>query len=379
MFTTGSKLLIGSAAVAWISAVAYGVAQEGTLGTIGLVSVAIALSLLAGLDIFVRDSNVSIDDAASFESAPAAQATVRPSLWPLLTAIGATMVALGLATLPAVFILGVVVLAAGAVEWVFSAWSERASGDAEYNDDVRSVIADPIQLPVAGAIGFAVIVYAFSRVMLGMPSKSATVFIFAVVGAVVLAAGIFIAARRSTSAAVVTGMCSIAVGALVVAGTAAGFSGEREIEPHETPGDMAQHGQCGPEHTHADDRASQKVAAKSSVAAELTFDGAALVINADGQGPAYDTLTLPRSNPNNILFHNEADHDARLVVDLHPAEGPDGEPTGPEQVCTTLVEPGGTQFLTVVFDRPSFVLAADDASYMFTVPGTDAAIEVVVP
>jgi hypothetical protein len=189
----------------------------------------------------------------------------------------------------------------------------------------------------------------------------------------------FVALRRGTSTAVLTGLCTVGVGALVVAGTAAGFSGEREVEAHETIGDIADHGECGDEETHADEKASQNVAAKSSVAAELTFDGSDLVIDAQGQDAAYDTLTLPRSNPNNILFHNDSDHEARLVIDLHPAEDADGEPTGPERICTTLVEEGGTQFLTVVFDRPSFVLAADDLGYAFTVPGSDAVVEVIVP
>lgn len=378
MFTTGSKLLIGSAALAWLSAAVYGVAQEGALGTIGLISVAVALSLLAGLDIFVRDANVSATDDESFAASPAAQATARGSLWPLLIAIGATMIALGLATLPAVFILGIVVVAAGALEWIFSSWSERASADPEFNDEVRDVMADPLQLPVAGAIAFAVIVYSFSRVMLGLPSKSATVVAFAVVGTIALGLGVFVALRRGTSGVVITSMCSIAVIALVAGGAAYGFSGERDIHEHETTGDLAEHDECGPEETHADDGASQTVAAKSSVAAELAFDGADLEIEASGQNDAYDTLTLPRSNPNNVLFHNDSDHEARLVIDLFPAEDADGEPIGPERVCTTLVEEGGTQFVTVVFDRPSYALADGDV-YAFTVAGTDASVEVVVP
>ena len=80
MFTTGSKLLIGSAAAAWIFAAVYGIAQEGSLGTIGLVSAAVALSLLAGINLFVRDSNVSAMDHGAFDAAAAAQATARPSL-----------------------------------------------------------------------------------------------------------------------------------------------------------------------------------------------------------------------------------------------------------------------------------------------------------
>ena len=64
MITTGSKLLVGSAAAAWIFAAVYGIAQEGTLGTLGLVSAAVGLSLLAGINVFLRDSNVSAMDAA---------------------------------------------------------------------------------------------------------------------------------------------------------------------------------------------------------------------------------------------------------------------------------------------------------------------------
>ena len=38
MITTGSKFLIGSAVLAIISAIAYGVTQDGVMGTIGLAS-----------------------------------------------------------------------------------------------------------------------------------------------------------------------------------------------------------------------------------------------------------------------------------------------------------------------------------------------------
>ena len=62
MFTTGSKLLIGSSVIAIVAAVLYGVTQEGTLGTIGLVSASIALVFLAAINVYVRDSNVSAMD-----------------------------------------------------------------------------------------------------------------------------------------------------------------------------------------------------------------------------------------------------------------------------------------------------------------------------
>lgn len=379
MFTTGSKLLIGSAALAWVAALVYGVAQEGALGTIGLISVAVALSMLAGINVFVRDSNVWATDAASFESSAAAQATARSSLWPLLVGLGATTVTLGLATEPIIFVVGLVLILAGAAEWLVQGWSERASADREFNDDARELMADPLELPVAGALIFAGIVYGFSRVMLGSPSKTATVIIFSVVGAVLLAIGAYVAINRKLSTTVITGMTGLGAVALVVAGSVYGLNGEREIEEHETPADIAEEDHCDPEETHADEKASQTVAAKSNVSAELTYTGAGIEIDATGLDGDYDNLTLPRSNPNNILFRNTSDSDARLVIELYPEEGPDGEPLGPERICTTLVEPDGVQLLTVEFDRPTFALEAEGAGYAFVVPGVEASVEVIVP
>ena len=378
MFTTGTKLLIGSAALAWIGAAAYGIAQEGSLGTIGLVSAAVALSLLAGVNAFVRDSNVSATDTEAFETSAAAQATARRSLWPLLTGIGLTMLALGMATLPAIFILGLVALAAGLTEWLVQGWSERASADRAYNDDARETVADPLELPVAGAILFAVIVYAFSRIMLGMNTKEATVVVFSVVAAVILAIGVLIALKKQLSMPVVTGVFSIGLVAVIAGGAIAGLNGERDIHVHETTADLAGANLCGPEETEADEKASQTVAAKSNPAATLIFDGSGLDIDEVGEDGQVDTLTLPRSNPTNVMFLNESDDDARLVLELHPVVE-DGVASGDERVCTTLVEAGGRQILTVEFDRPSFALEAEGVMYEFVVPGTDASVEVVVP
>ena len=48
------------------------------------------------------------------------------------------------------------------------------------------MLIDPIELPIIGAVGAGIVIYSFSRVMLGLPSKSATVVTFAIVGALVL-------------------------------------------------------------------------------------------------------------------------------------------------------------------------------------------------
>jgi len=376
MITTGSKLLIGSAAAAWILAAVYGIAQGGTLGSIGLISAAIALSLLAGINVLARDSNVSATEPAGFAASAAAQATARPSLWPLLVGIGATTMTIGLVTNRTFFTLGLIAIVAGALEWLIQGWSERASGDEAYNARARDQMVDPLELPVAGAIAAGVVVYAFSRVMLGLPTKTATVTAFSLVGALALGLGTLVALKRGVSKATLTGTFSIVLVALVAGGAVAGLNGEREIEQHHTTGDLAAKNECSAEETEADENASQSVASKSSVTAEITYQNDDLIAKVPGYNGDFDQLTLPRSNPSNVLFRNESDEHARLVIELHPATDDNGQPLGPERVCTALVESGGTQLLTVVIDRPSFAV---EEGFAFTVAGSDAQLQVVVP
>ncbi len=376
MFTTGSKLLIGSAFAAAVFATIYGVTQEGSLGTIGLISAAVGLALLAGINVFVRDSNVSAMDHEAFDASAAARSTAGPSAWPLLIGLGATTITLGLITTRAFFILGVIAVTAGSLGWLVQCWSERVSADRGYNRRARQMLTDPIELPIIGAVGAGIVIYSFSRVMLGLPSKSATVVTFAIVGALVLGAGAVVGIQRGTSRAALTGTFGLAAVALITGGAVYGLMGERETHPHHTPGDIAEENECGPEETEADDLASQNVAAKSSVAAEVVFDGTALHYDYPGYDGESAGLTLPRSTPSNILFRNDSDDTVRLAIEMHPRLDENDVPLGPERICTPLGEPESVQFLTLNFHMPS---SAVEDGYEFTVPGTDATLEVVVP
>jgi hypothetical protein len=376
MFTTGSKLLIGSAFAAAVFATIYGVTQEGTLGTIGLISAAVGLGLLAVINVFARDSNISAMDHEAFATSPAARASAGPSAWPLLLALGATTVTLGLVTNRTFFILGVAAVLAGGLGWLVQAWSEQVSVDRGYNRRARGLMLDPIEVPLLGAVAGGVIIYAFSRVMLGLPSKTATVVAFAIVGALVLVVGTIVGLFRGVSRTALTGTFGLAAVALIVGGAVAGLAGERETHPHHTPGDIAEDDECGVEETEADPNASQNVAGKSSVAAELEFDGDRLTFDLPGYDGASAALTVPRSTPTNVLFRNASEQDARLVIEMHPRVDDNGVPLGPERLCTPLGEPDSVQFLSLIFAMPS---SAVEGGYFFTVPGSEATLEVVVP
>ncbi|MEM8618184.1 MAG: hypothetical protein AAGF73_00540 [Actinomycetota bacterium] len=378
MFTTGTKFLVGATVVSIIVTVVYGVTQDGVMGTVGLISASIALAMVTGVNLFTRDANVFVDDAAAVATCPASRPAPGPSAWPLLFAIGAFTMVIGLVTVEPMFIIGLVIMLAGGAEWTAQAWAERASASTTHNREVRSRIANPIEYPIGGAAVIGIIAYSFSRIMLWL-SKVNVVIVFSVVGACILAAAFFFAYRPNVKRSVMVGTMSVAGVALVAGGVVTGVDGERDIHVHETAQGEAAAGLCvNPEKTEADSKAAQTVAAQASVAAEIT-------LNEDGtltkrlNGPAESSaLTLPRSNPSNVVFRNESSEARRLSVDLGETEfEPDAVVTGRVQVCTALVEEGGVQNITLTIGPPSDSV---DGGYFFFVPGVESAfLELIVP
>lgn len=381
MFTTGSKFLVGAAVLATLSAIAYGVTQDGIMGTVGLGSAAVALWFLAGLNLYTRDNNYWADEIASIEQAPAAVPAPANSVWPFAFAFGAAVLAVGLVTYQAVFIIGVVLLLVSGAEWTAEAWAQSASADTGHNANVRDRIANPLEFPLAAAIGIGVVVYAFSRVMLFL-SKTNTVIAFAVLGSIVIALAFFFAYRPrvpSKAAAVVIGVGALG---LIAGGAAAGLSGEREIHPHETTSGLNEEGVdicTSPDEFEADLKASQSVSATAAVAATITLgsDGE-LTYDLNGpSAPGAVGITLPRSNPNNIIFQNRSGEPRRLSASLGTmvAEGSTNEV--PVLMCTTLVDDGGAQNMTMRIDLPSITTPG---GYSFFVPGVESAeLNLVVP
>ena len=381
MFTTGSKLLIGSAVLATLSAIAYGITQGGIMGTVGLGSAALALSFLAGLNLFTRDNNYWADEIAAIEDAPAAARPPANSVWPFAFAFGAAVLAVGLVTYQAVFIIGIVLLLASGAEWTAEAWAQRASADAGHNADVRDRIANPLEFPLAAAIGIGAVVYAFSRVMLFL-SKTNTVIAFSVLGSIIITLAFFFAYRPrvpSKVAAVVIGVGSLG---LIAGGAAAGLSGERDIYVHETTTGLNEEGAdicTSPEKFEADKNASQSVAATAAVAATITL-GSDGTLNYSLNGPSPSGaagITLPRSNPNNVLFRNQSGEARRLSASLGTVVEEGTEEAVPSLMCTALVAEGGTQNIQLNVPLPS--ITSPDG-YSFFVPGVESArLNLIVP
>jgi hypothetical protein len=374
MFPAGSRLLIGATVLTALVATLYGVTNGGSLGTMGLISAAVALFVLTAINAYTRDADVSAMDTAALTESAAAHRAPWASLWPVIGALGGALIVIGLVTYPIVFVFGVVVLVAATAEWMLQAWSERASGDTAYNSEVRQRFAHAAEFPVLGVLAFGVIVYAFSRIMLSV-SKEGGPVVFAGIGALVLAAGFLIAFRRNLDNRLVAGVALVAVFALLASGIAAALYGERETEEHETTSDLAADDACDQNEREADEHAGQSVADKANVFGEIDLrDDDTLVATQEGVPGESTTMTFQRSNATNVIFNNESDEPRRLVLEY--AERVDNEVV-PAVRCTPLVEEGGSGFMTFVIGVPS---GASEHPYQFVVPGLDgASIEVVVP
>ena len=352
MFTPGSKYFLGLTGLALVSAVLYTIfINPSDIGAFALFGLLVAGALVAGLSLFTRDG----DAESEAEAVEAAAYAPTPSFWPIVFALGAAVVLLGIATHPIVFVLGIAVLVGGGVEWTIQGWAERASADAEFNGFVRHRAIGALDYPGLAAVGLGVIAYLFSRIMLAT-SKSGAAVIFIVVALVVTAAALLLA----------------------VAGAATAISGERSelAEYAEADHYSKEHRECGAEEgKHYDHEANNTVSLRSAVLATVFVEDGKIRAQMIGLEKDIDTITVPRSNATNILFRNLDDEDHRLVINLGKEMNAE---TGKEEelgTCTQLAGKNQEQVLTLNIKKPS----SADQSYSFTVPGAEGEIKVVVP
>lgn len=379
MITTSSKLFYGLAAGSLVGAVLWMISGNSALGAVGLFFLATALAFAGSIASFVRDGHVLSTDTAAHATAAATNRSPRASLWPVGTAISVGVLVVGLISSPGIFKVGVALTLAMLGEWMIQNWSERGSADSAYNTKIRDYLVHPLELPVAGALLLAVIVLSFSRLMLAL-DKSAGTLVFAVASAIVLAVGAVIAVRRNVSRRVVGAMSAVVLVALAGAGVATALDGEREQLVEYSAEDPYRDRGCTAEKAYSDKKASRSVGAKSNVLATVTLRDGQLIAEVAGYEGVQSEVYIQRANPSTILFVNDTDEARRMVVSYGKVVEDLGGGVEKEtllQSCTSKIEKGGQQSVTVVAPRPSF---ASDEPFTITVPGVETArLTVVVP
>jgi len=392
MLTTGSKLLLGGTVLSALTAVVWGVTSSGAsgyVGVIGLVSLALAFALLFGVNAYARDCNVPVSAPDAATASAAAKHPAGPGVWPAVAGLfGIGGIALGTFTKPIVFKAGVIVLLAALVEWLVQAWSERVSADAEYNASLRKRVLHPLEMPLLGAIGIAVMIYSFSRIMLFL-SKSAGPIAFIIVGVLILAFATMFALQPTVKRGVIIGVCAIGAIGLVSAGAAMAIGGQRRIDRHPITSDDDS-AQClrdendvlnNAEYEEIERHSSERVSAKSSPAAEVVLENGKLTAHIVGVDGPQTAITIARSNPVNLLFTNRDAEKSRLTAfaGTEVTTVNDVDIKTDRLTCTTLLKQNAQTLLTVSFPKTS-ASAAPDAPFKLFVPGLDGQeILVTVP
>ena len=381
MLTTGSKLFLGLAGFTLVAFVVYGIAQDfGALGTIGMLSLLLVLTGLGAFTLYTRDANVSAMDEVQVRTSAAAAEPVVGAVWPLVGALGAVLLNVGVITDARWFIAGIVVTVVAIAEWLVQAWSDRATGDRAANADIRGRVLSPLELPIAGAILLALLIFGFSRVMLALPRNvGPIVFIGAAI--LIVLFGVLFARSVMVRAGVVASICAIGVIAILAGGIAGAIVGQRDSLTESQEDDHFGHRDCGAElDEHTDEKTSSAVAAKANVLGEftLTEDGALELVQIGNSLPG-EVLTIDRSTPVSVLFTNETDEERRLrvyggTVETEVNGTPINEMT---EFCTQAIGQDETQLLTFTMGQPS--VYGDDPFYA-EVPGVEGArVEIVVP
>lgn len=375
MFTTGSKYYLGLSGVAAIVGVVYMIfVNPNDIGALSLFMLATAAATVAGFSLFTRDNEVeSIDEARE-----AAQRAPGGSIWPIVTALGAAIVLVGLATIPAWFIIGLAVLCAGGLEWMIQGWAERASADAKWNEDVRIRVIGGLEFPGLAAVVLVLIAYAFSRIMLNASKNGATV-IFMVVATVVLVVGSMAALKPGFRGRVVASITAVGAVALLAVGVASAFAGERPelTEAAEKDHFSAEHRECGAEKSkYYDKHANNTVSLRSAVIATVTVEDGKFYAQAVGLKDKVDTISVPRSSPVAVMFRNKDEKEYRLVVNLGKHEVAETGVMEEHQDCTQLTGKNQEQILLLNIAKPA---ENPDEPYTFAVPGLEGEIKVVVP
>jgi hypothetical protein len=257
MLTTGSKFLFGLAALVAGATLVYGwgsrggqlgVLSLGLRGGIGehsgylvLVALALALAFLGIVLVAFRDADPdAVQAVAGTETLPEASPVRSPSYWPAVGAFGVVLTLVGLVVDEALFVVGLLVGGVVAIEWLVEAWSDRATGDAAVNRQIRNRIMLPIEVPAIAAIAIVIGVLMFSRVLLALPANGSSAVAIAV-AAVILGLGVTLAYRPAVSSSAVVALLALVAVALVTGGIVAAAVGERDFEEHHVEDDGGTH------------------------------------------------------------------------------------------------------------------------------------------
>jgi hypothetical protein len=246
MITSGAKFFFGLAALALFGAAVFawgnhgglsGVITFGIYGGVGdhagyivLLSAAAAAAFLGGLALAFRDADAdAVQSLISLESLPEVREPRINSYWPVLGAVAAACCAVGLVVSAQLFVFGILVGIVVLLEWMVSAWADRATGDPAANRRVRNRLMNPVEFPVFGAIGIVALIFLVSRVLLAV-NEHASAAIALGFAALLLAVATIIALSPRSVRTVLAVVCIVVALGVIAGGIISAAQGSRNYE-----------------------------------------------------------------------------------------------------------------------------------------------------
>ncbi len=153
------------------------------------------------------------------------------SYWPLGTAVGLGVAAVGVVVNTQLAILGLVIVGFAGLEWAVTSWTDRHSDDPAANRSLRDRFMVPIEIPVFALALVALPVVMLSRILLTVSAIGAAV-VASVVAIVILAIAFAVYARPTLPRNAVAGAVVLLGVALIGGGVVSAAVGEREFESH---------------------------------------------------------------------------------------------------------------------------------------------------
>lgn len=264
MLTTGFKIYISFALVGLVAMSLYGVASgdlngDNYLGIldpaaiIGVLSLGwkggvgdhvgyavllfftIAAGFLGLTLVGYRDADAeAVARLTDTGDIPPAAGPTANNIWPFVGALSVGVTMFGLVVGSAIFVVGLILLAVVGLEWMMSAWADRATADPAVNAELRTRIMAPFEIPLLAGGVIAVVVLSASRIMLTVSAANA-VWLAMVMTLIIMAAAIAIAMAPEIKKSTIVSIIAVGVIAIVTLGIVSAAVGPREF--HEPEGE----------------------------------------------------------------------------------------------------------------------------------------------
>lgn len=249
MITTGAKFYFALAALGLGGAAAYSWSTHGGLtggltggmygglgdhtGYVVFFAAAVAALFVGAMVVAFRDADPEAQAAvARVDELPEVEAPRHSSFWPIVGAAAAACAVVGLVSSSLLFIFGVIVGIVVLLEWMVSAWADRATGDADVNRRIRNRLMNPIEIPLFGAIGIVVLVLCVSRVLLALTETGAPIAAVTLAILILACASIYAVAPKA-GRTIVAVLCLLGGLGVIAGGVIGAAEGSRTYEKKE--------------------------------------------------------------------------------------------------------------------------------------------------